>query len=509
MDLTNRDDAMQAIVDRQRTAPPVAPTAAPTPTTTPGAAPTDRNDALSEIAARRNADLRGAAPGSTPSPTWTDPSTGFTYDAAASDTFRSDLGASYDKMAAGPRRYAEDVRDQYAVGANAPGGGVGTGLALAARAALGGAVANTVDSFGDGARPVYQTAKTFITGELPSTAPPNAGVHPSMLKPRTSDWGMNNRSIDGTTPGPIQDGAGRNPTLPDGITRNGNAYSGSGVTDPNAPPPMTTDQANAFFGAQLDAIRAREAQQAQANAQANADNMQSQIQRGRAYDVLHSAEQNARVANFLSRNGADAVGGPTWRGVNPARGPLVAAAEAANARLAAARGASIAGEAPGGARYSPIDDYAKSEATALAQQDAALKQPGILAAQQGAQMDLASRKELAALDAQIAAETDPKKLQQLHQKRLALAGKPAETKVAVVDVDTGEKDAMGQPIFKKMAVNPTTGEFLQPPQPSDRITQLRSMSNEDALKQAKSAVARGAKLDDVNALLKASGKPTL
>jgi hypothetical protein len=117
---------------------------------------------------------------------------------------------------------------------------------------------------------------------------------------------------------------------------------------------------------------------------------------------------------------------------------------------------------------------------------------------------MTAHKQLAKLQQQLINEPDTTKARQLQNKILALQGKTPETKVAIVDSDTGAVDVMGNPVYKKMAVNVTTGEFLTPPAP-----QKARMSAEQALQQARAAVEKGADKAAVNARLKELGHPTI
>jgi hypothetical protein len=122
-------------------------------------------------------------------------------------------------------------------------------------------------------------------------------------------------------------------------------------------------------------------------------------------------------------------------------------------------------------------------------------------ATQAAQLDLAAKEQMASLQQQILSEKDPSKRKTLYDTFLALSGKnPGQDKVVLVDADTGQKDMMGQPIFKKIALNPTTGEFIQPP-----AAQSAKPSLADATAQAKAAVDAGASKDAVNQRLKEFG----
>lgn len=115
--------------------------------------------------------------------------------------------------------------------------------------------------------------------------------------------------------------------------------------------------------------------------------------------------------------------------------------------------------------------------------------------------NLAQQKELDALRQQILKEPDQAKRKSLYDTYMALSGKaPQQDKVAIIDVDTGQKDLMGQPIYKKAAVNTVTGDVLGSPAP-DRP----KLTADQATAQAKAAIASGANKDAVNQRLKEMG----
>lgn len=450
-----------------------------------------RNTAMQQMVNRRNAELRGASGPITAASRPVD------YSGGATITTRGRPAVPQQSFDPSVQRYADAV-DQYRAGANAPGGGVATGLGLAARSAIGGGVASVVDEaqqLGDLVKPIYQGARAFITGDTPG-GPANAVIdpsrdaviHPSLAQARRG-YGMNDRGVgplanaaNAVPGGPIASAFGRTGApLPTGITRTGNSYGGvGGVDDAStgaAQQPMTTDQANQFFGSQLAAMNAREDR----DVQAGRASQLALAARGTAQQESQKADREASVANFLAKNGADVVGGITYRGRNPARDSAAAAAYGANARAAGARGAFNASDAnlANAGKTSYIDDFAKSQQAELAGKAAADAMQGQQTQQQTAQLDLAARQQIADLDKQIAAEKDPKKLQVLQSKRLALAGKVATPKFAIIDSE-GPPDAFGNPTKLKVAVNTETGEILrasapQPPTPPENhVAALRA-----------------------------------
>lgn len=338
-----------------------------------------------------------------------------------------------------------------------------------------------------------------------TSAPANATINPSLLQARQAP------TFD--APQTMAPSGFAVPGAP-GIIREGNSYSGEG-TAPNTA--MNTEQANEFFGAKLAAMRAAEDQKVQQNN----DHLFAQAARATAWQNNEKAQREAHVAAWRAENGADVVLSP--RGRNGISGERIMAgriADGANARAMGSAAALAAADAAvaGSGRATPIDDFAKQQQTLQATQQGILNRPAVFAAQEAAQtglaaqkLDVATRKQIADLDGQIAAEKDPAKLSVLHNKRLALAGKAPDNKVAVIDVDTGQKDAMGQPIFKKAAVNLATGELMNGGggKANDPTAALRALPKEQAVQQAKAAIARGAKLEDVNARLKAAGHAPL
>ncbi len=116
----------------------------------------------------------------------------------------------------------------------------------------------------------------------------------------------------------------------------------------------------------------------------------------------------------------------------------------------------------------------------------------------------------------------PEERKSIEDMIVAIHGRSAQQdKVAVVDVDTGQKDMLGQPIYKKAAVNTVTGQLVgQGPIASggsqalgavdaSAVAKLKKTTPEDAQAQAKAAVARGVPVSVVNDLLAKAGLPTL
>jgi hypothetical protein len=127
------------------------------------------------------------------------------------------------------------------------------------------------------------------------------------------------------------------------------------------------------------------------------------------------------------------------------------------AGLAQKLGQALAAQGRGGQEQSP------QQAAALVSQNRANGQAAALdtATKQQA---LQNSQLMAALQKSIVTETDPKKREQAIESLQAITGKyerpqPA-AKLVPIDVDTGKKDVMGQPIYKKGVINPETGEVV-------------------------------------------------
>ncbi|MGL4233695.1 MAG: hypothetical protein ACRCWJ_20175 [Casimicrobium sp.] len=109
---------------------------------------------------------------------------------------------------------------------------------------------------------------------------------------------------------------------------------------------------------------------------------------------------------------------------------------------------------------------------------------------------LQSGQQMNALRAALAREKDPATRAQLTETIQVLTGKyekpPAAPKLMPIDVDTGQKDVMGQPIYKKGLANPETGEIVSGAKQQPKTSRA-------ALEQeAQAAIAAGANKDAVN-----------
>jgi hypothetical protein len=143
---------------------------------------------------------------------------------------------------------------------------------------------------------------------------------------------------------------------------------------------------------------------------------------------------------------------------------------------------------------------AQALAQAAGQQASDTNIEGQKISQQGAKITQQGQLQMQQLQQQILAEKDPAKLAALQEKYQTITGKyekaaPA-AKAVIEDYDTGQKDMMGQPIFKKRAINPETGEPISKPAATAKPTKAQL----DA--EAKAAIAAGASKDAVNVRLK-------
>jgi hypothetical protein len=221
-----------------------------------------------------------------------------------------------------------------------------------------------------------------------------------------------------------------------------------------------------------------------------------------------SGEQ--RVARWNAVNGADVVLGD--RGdKEDAAARAARNASAVDADVAAAQGRLANGRAREVGPRNYIDEYGKTQQGLLeAGRAATAGQTGQLDVQ-GKALDVQSKQQLVTLRAQLANENDPAKRKALQDKILTMEGKVSlQDRVAVVDVDTGQKDMFGQPIYKKAAVDVTTGKLVGGDTAAPKEAGPKKPSTQDdAHAQAKAAIAAGAKADDVNKRLKEWGYATL
>jgi hypothetical protein len=132
-----------------------------------------------------------------------------------------------------------------------------------------------------------------------------------------------------------------------------------------------------------------------------------------------------------------------------------------DADVAAAQGRLANGRAREVGPRNYIDEYGKTQQGLVeAGRAATAGQTGQLDVQ-GKALDVQSKQQLVTLRAQLANENDPAKRKALQDKILTMEGKVSlQDRVAIIDIDTGQKDMFGQPIYKKGAIDVTTGKMV-------------------------------------------------
>ena len=151
---------------------------------------------------------------------------------------------------------------------------------------------------------------------------------------------------------------------------------------------------------------------------------------------------------------------------------------------------------------------AQAMAQAAGQQAADTNVEGQKIAQAGSKITQQGQLQMQQLQQQIMNEKDPAKLTALQEKYQTLTGKyekaaPAQ-KAVIEDFDTGQKDAMGQAIFKKRAINPETGEPITKAPAADKTTRAQERARADRAIAAKGS-NKAAIEADFNAKMKALG----
>jgi hypothetical protein len=341
----------------------------------------------------------------------------------------------------------------------------------------------------------------------------NAAVNPTLATPRGPstaevfrDWepggssaGIPSREQAAAPKGPLATAVDGVP----GITRTGNSYSGVGQPSTPGAPPAYLAEYNAMRAREEQALRDSQVQGAAANRAAQS-----------SYDA-GTARRNADVATFRATNGADMVLAPENSGYDSQRRAIIANAVGAERAAENATGRAYADRvaADNGQPRNYIDEFAKTQ-DALSRSQIA----GQGATNAGLEADLRKQKlvdekQIAEIRTLLQNETDPAKIKVLQNKLLAMMGKqPQNNRVAVIDVDTGQKDAMNQPIFRKAAIDIETGQLLggnQGQAAQDPVAQLKSLRPSDAATEARKAVAAGASVAAVNKMLKDAGHEEL
>lgn len=288
---------------------------------------------------------------------------------------------------------------------------------------------------------------TFDT-PLPE-APANASVAPSLSTPRVAgNAAAMGPPVFDARPNRLAENPGEQPAP---------RYDTVDVT-PNGPigsrPPDTFNTL-----ARLDAMNARDAlSQQQAYQQNTLGNQRAQA----SYDAA-TAKRNAEVSRFVAQNGADMVLAPENRGYDAQRKAIIDTAKEDAAVAAAAGGKVNAIDSAIAGQYARpyITQYAAQQEELNRAQLANKTDPAADVDLASKQLSLQQQQQLATLQQQLANETDPAKQKALQNKIAVLSGKrPEAARIAVIDVDTGQKDVMGQPIYKKAAINAETGEMV-------------------------------------------------
>jgi hypothetical protein len=400
-------------------------------------------------------------------------------------------------------------------------------LAGAAGAALRGlatspvvAVGESFQRVGQELAPAWDAANRFTRGALgmdPYKAP-NAVPGPSVQVPRGPQGGQ----FAPTNEGPLGVGVTGQPAPRDNFGPNQSVQVPTSSIPTSGPISSMMGQGmrdeaqaravigNPYINAELQRIQANENQGQQDKMNA----MQRNVGYAQAWTQQRDAESNARVANFAARNGADMVlAGGISRNQNPQQQAILANQKNANESLmlANANMTNAANPKPQSRDY--ITELNRQQLTDQKGQELAGRGDKNRAEASKDMMDAASKKQAIELQQRLMNAKTPEERKQIEDMLVALHGRAQpQDKVAVIDVDTGQKDMMGQPIYKKAAVNVTTGQIIGDPgngKQQDPIAALKAGGLEAAHAEAKRVIAAGAKLADVNARLKAAGFPTL
>ena len=258
------------------------------------------------------------------------------------------------------------------------------------------------------------------------------------------------------------------------------------------PPPggMTTEQSNAYYGAMNRAGAAAEAQNsAQAMQHQDAMNTATQMKIQARLDA-EKAGQSAWVnsgdlGERRRQLGIVAVNQPIAHMPLPTFAPPDLVGQEANVRAA---GQQALGQIGG---QQAIGQASQMNPLAVSGEQQRQAIGGIGLQQHQLELNLMNK---------VATAQTPEERAEALSAIMSLRG---QTKVAIVDQDTGQRDVNGNPIYKKVAVNTATGAFLEPTGNVGRPAQAL------ATQQAQAAIKAGAKRDDVNAQLKEWGYPPI
>lgn len=461
---------------------PVIPNASSAPATTPvssAARDLDSGIAASSAAQRRYFARHTVIPSS-------DSSSGGIISSAAAST------GSTPSTPSGQPRVSDAANDFYgseAVPPGEPGGSIGKIDPL-------GAVNNFF-------RPNSVSAQSYRLANNISDRDITVDASATRTRPMVGQEEVNTDRV-----GPVTAAANAAPDtgiLPEGITRVGNSYTGTGT--PPAPSIVRPDFVS--DAARVTALDAANQETRYMQGQRFSNQQQAGVD-------LERARGEARVANFLAKNGADVV-----LGSNPIEKALAAkrygaVRDAANATLAEAQKQY---NATGAALASPTGRNYVQEAVAQEQSRLAGQQGQIAAAEAGqkqqfGQLQLQHQQRINDISSRLISETDPKKIASLQQSLLTLLGKNEIGRYDVKVVPGGTrfdpnnstmpiKDPDRVVVYDKYGQEPPhileTGQGQSAPPPKAQ-----------ALSEARAFVAKnpGSK-DAVNARLKAWGYETI
>lgn len=307
--------------------------------------------------------------------------------------------------------------------------------------------------------------------------------------------------------GPLESAAAR-----DGITRDGNSFSGTGtaVDVPSSAPTSMGDLAAAYGRAD----RASADQAAQEAFNRNyAGNRALQ-----ASEDLRTAQRNADVSRFRATNGADMVLAPENSGYDMQRKAIIDAAAQDQRRVDAAQNRLTTAENAIGGTRDYVNEYVKSQeeinranlASSAAQRAPLAAEEKRLALEQQKRINQTS-------DALLKAKT-PEDARALQNKLLALMGKdkPGEFTIAKLEgkktvTPMGETKEPDQLVLVNARDGSATLINTTPQgEAADPITRFKAMRPSDAKQEAlKYVKEHPERKDQVNELLKNAGHEVL
>lgn len=284
----------------------------------------------------------------------------------------------------------------------------------------------------------------------------------------------------------------------------------------SAGPNTSIRDANEAARAELNVMRAREAQDGQSRMNAMLQN----ANQADAWTDRQKAEGEARAANFRAANGADMI----LRGGNPEqKQAIIQQAAMANANLAGATARQTAANQPLPQRnfiQEAVQGEGAIEGSATARDNrltAATNRAGAAIGQQSEQQKLDQQKRISEASSKLLEAKTPEEREQLQQSILTMLGKDAKDGTRVVPISmpdsTNEMGAVmkgGQAVavispdgkvqIVKMGDNGQQPGAATPPKPA---------TPDLALNEARAAIAKGADKAAVNARLKSWGYPEI